>query len=173
MRNEKGFFCSVSGLSNIPKEEIWFGPKTQEQPGMESQSFANIFTNGLKFFSTIEEAHAALEEIKRNRSISGADIGSIEIVIAETREDVEQLKQSGAVVVLNSIEGKTDIIGPNTSQDDKSTIYPIDGELLTVNGRVPFANYQAAEWTYAWSASRQGGKVSLAQIKKLSKVEQT
>lgn len=168
MRNEKGYFCLVRGLSTYPEEEILFGPKKNETPGMENQGYENIVSNGLKFFPVESDAKEVLDELKNKPGAKDVNVGHIEIVIAETREEVEQLRQAENIVVLNATDLGTQIIGPNTSNNDRSSIYPIDGELLTINGGVPFAHYSSAEWTLR-ETSRQGGKVTIATIVDFSK----
>lgn len=167
MRNERGFFCSAQFGSFVKREEVWFGPRMDE--GLRGQVFENIKSNGLKFFSSQEDAERALKEIKQTRpDLTKHGIVYMAIKIAENEKDREALRKRRKIIILHTTDGGTDLLGPNLSGNDKSSIYPIEAEMLTVNGGKPYSYYPL--YTYR-ETSRQGGKVNLATLVEFRRIK--
>jgi hypothetical protein len=157
MRVEKGFFCRAKFAFLPEGEEVWFGPSPLE----------NLTTNGLKLFPAQADTQAALNKLSLRQGLTESGLGYMEIHIAETEIDRESIRHGNRVVILHTTELGTDLLGPNLSDNPRSTIYPIEAERLVVNGGVPYPSYP--DWIYR-ETSWQGGKVNLAALVDLRKI---
>jgi hypothetical protein len=158
MRNEKGYFCSFTVTTSPYQEEIWYGPqKTQK---IKSQSFENISTNGITLFPTHQEASTVIPSISKLKGFTQPSIGYMEINMAETEADKQEIKDGANVVLINTTDGPTsELLG--YSDQDISSIYPLMSEKLTINGGVPYQTYPDS---VVFHESRQGGRITIATL---------
>jgi len=160
MDKREGYFISVKGMYRDKNEEAWFGPRVDD--GLAGQSFESLTSKNITLFPTDADARASLPQIEARANVTEPTIVYMALDIAENEEEVRQLHYSENVVLLNTTDIGVDMIGPNMTDNDKTTIYPIEGELMRVNGRTPFPTFP--KWIHH-ETGRQGGRVGASVLR--------
>ena len=156
MHKENGYICSAQS-KEVPScldNEFWFGPKIN--PGDTWHIAESFMTNGLRSFPNLESAQKAKDELKLKSGFYNVQILSIEMMIAETQNDLEFFKKRKKLVVIQILP--TPMAGYEIIGEFKETAHhigTIPGSLFQTNGRKPFENYSDAEHT-AREVRRQG-----------------
>lgn len=161
MKNERGYVCTVTFKDT--RGEFWFGPKTNPE-GSDLDESDRFNTNGLKPFSTKEEAQKARDEILRKRKlIEKVEIVRIELDITETEEDIELMKEENRLVVIADMEIGKELLGLAIEGGQKLGYVP--GALIETNGRLPFTEFHQAEYAAQEVRRQAQSHVAIARLK--------
>lgn len=140
MRVVDGFVCTAHSID----EQSWF--LFGKNNGEGDELYAALETNGITLFSTQEEALAAVRQIVETRAgLFGMRVKQLSMRIAESKEDLQQIKSKGTFVVIQHMDkGGIAFLG-KVSPPGASTAYPLPGAFLWQNGLRPLEHWENAE----------------------------
>jgi len=148
MRKIDGYVC-VTQSRREANLNLIFGINT----GGGTASYQNIETNDFRPFNTEDDANKGKRDLERIMKFD-VRIAKLEMAIAETEEEIEQLENDNFVVIMRIEMNWQPILGPYV--EGRPFMYPLPGAYLTANG---FTTYNSLERAMhqAREVNRQGG----------------
>ena len=147
----------------LPSFQVLYGQSINNKPYL----YENITSNGIIPYHSIKELKKGLENLKEEmgNKFHTFSKATIEMKIAETNKELEQLKEKKSLVTIKKEYGNVNqFVGPQ--MPSCLDLYPIPGAYLNDNLLTPFTEFERANYS-AKESSRQGDRcgASVAEFK--------
>lgn len=156
MKEVEGYVC----VGRNPGVDILYGKGVE----YEEQSFQSLGSNGLKPFTTSEEATDSREEIlEKMLSFSEVKTGKIKLEILDDPRELKLFEDEGQFIALME-RYKGDFLMIGASEGGRGNLYPLVGSSLERNGLKPFSRLEDAVEAARESARQTGAYSTIAKF---------